>query len=1369
MKNVSNSSSSPLETGEPGDLSPCCVDHHQRWDQLLATVALKIQQAVDLQNILQTTADEVRQLLQCDRVLLYHFAADWSGLVVAESVLNPQWSLMDRVVRDTCFEASWIDPYRMGRYAAIADTRTANLTPCYAAFLDHFQIRANLVIPILQQETLWGLLIAHNCQEPRTWQALEIQGLQHLAVQVGIAIYQTALIEHLQTAKHELETQVSQRTLELQQANQQLAQLANIVESSHDPIISINLDQKITSWNQAATDLFQYLPEEIIGQPISLLMSPNSSEELKWIFQCLLKDQKICNYATQRSCKDGSLIDVEMTISANYSATKELIGGSAIIRDVRDRLQAEQRLADQAATLRVFYETSPLMMGTVEISETDIHHLSDNLATHQFFGIAADSLSGQWASDMGTSPAVLQLWLDHYQLSQTQRKPISFEYEHCTPTQTYWLAVTVRFLDIAENGYARFAYIAQDISDRKKAEIHRLETEKIQREQQRLESLLDLVLAGYWDWDLVKDHEYFSPGFKRILGYEQEELPNIPHIGQMLVFKEDLPRLLESFAQHVSSRGVIPYRSEVRYHHKNGSTIWMTCAGHVIEWDAEGNPQRMIGCNIDITDRKKAEIDLKNLSDRLTLALSSGSIGMWHLCPGDSAVTWDAQMYRIYGLETLSRPVTYQDWVDLLHPEDRDRAVATFQQAINAGHSLDMEFRIYRAHDQQLRWIKAAAQLITDPKGDHMIGINYDISDQKQNEADLEAAKSQLEWVIQASSEGFWDWDLVTGQIYFSSQWKALLGYEDHELENSLEMWKSVICEEDAVRAMKLVNDYNCGYIDQFIDTQRFYHKDGSIVYILSRAIHLKNLQGEAIRMIGSHLDITETVRIQKALKNSEMYLSGILNSSLDGIMAFESVRDSSGKIIDFQWKLSNPKACEIVNRTESDLIGKKLLEQLPGNQDAGLFDGYVQVVESGKPFQHEFHYNHDGIDCWFENIAVKLGDGFVVTFRNITFLKQSEQSLQQTNEELENRLLDLQERNAEMARLGEMSDFLQACITVQEACQAIASLVEPLFPGCLGGLLMMSHSRDHLEVAAYWGGGPRINRQGGLQLPDSLGVFQPHHCWGLRRGKVHWVSPDRQGLRCPHVYPIGCQAATLCVPMIAQGETLGLFYLSAPHASALTPAKRQLARTVAEQVSLAIANLNLRETLHHQSVRDSLTGLFNRRYLEESLTRELARATRHGTPLGVIMIDVDHFKRFNDTYGHAAGDRILQAIAELLKVNVRGSDVPCRYGGEELTLVLTDADLATTVTRAERIRTAIAQLQVEYRGMMLGNLTASLGVAACPEHGSTGQRLLQAADAALYQAKARGRNGVVVATPHPAPPSRTNLAPAQDSDNTMI
>jgi len=215
-------------------------------------------------------------------------------------------------------------------------------------------------------------------------------------------------------------------------------------------------------------------------------------------------------------------------------------------------------------------------------------------------------------------------------------------------------------------------------------------------------------------------------------------------------------------------------------------------------------------------------------------------------------------------------------------------------------------------------------------------------------------------------------------------------------------------------------------------------------------------------------------------------------------------------------------------------------------------------------------------------------------------------------------------------------------------------------------------------------------------------------------------------------------------VPLLAQGAMLGTLVLLSD--SAIGAETRTAAIAAAEQISLAVANLRLQETLRTQSLRDPLTGLFNRRYLEVSLARDLTRAIRRNQPLAVLMLDVDHFKRFNDTHGHDAGDALLTQFGELLMASIRSEDVACRYGGEEFTIVLQEADAALALDRAEDICSAVRTLKVGYRNQDVGPVTVSIGIASYPQHGDSPEQLLRRADRALYAAKDGGRDQVCVA-----------------------
>jgi diguanylate cyclase (GGDEF)-like protein/PAS domain S-box-containing protein len=353
---------------------------------------------------------------------------------------------------------------------------------------------------------------------------------------------------------------------------------------------------------------------------------------------------------------------------------------------------------------------------------------------------------------------------------------------------------------------------------------------------------------------------------------------------------------------------------------------------------------------------------------------------------------------------------------------------------------------------------------------------------------------------------------------------------------------------------------------------------------------------------------------------------------------------------------------------------------------------------------------------------------------RDITRRRKTESALQAANQKLEAWVSELEQRTREMTLLNEMGDILRACLTTEEAYHVIVRVAQQIFPAKVGALYVIAASRNIVEAVAVWGDPAMAERS-----------FSPPECWALRRGRTHWVENPRSGLICRHIHhpsPDGY----LCIPMMAQSEALGVLHLMQPDNVKMTESKQRLAVTMSEHIAMALSNLRLHETLRSQSIRDPLTGLFNRRFMEESLELELRRASRNQRSLGMIMIDLDHFKYFNDNFGHEAGDLLLKELGTLLRGNIRGEDIACRYGGEEFTLILPEGNSAVTRQRAEFYKDAIQRLDVHYRGLPLGRITASMGVAIFPEHGRTGKALIEAADKALYRSKSAGRDRVTIA-----------------------
>jgi diguanylate cyclase (GGDEF)-like protein len=374
-----------------------------------------------------------------------------------------------------------------------------------------------------------------------------------------------------------------------------------------------------------------------------------------------------------------------------------------------------------------------------------------------------------------------------------------------------------------------------------------------------------------------------------------------------------------------------------------------------------------------------------------------------------------------------------------------------------------------------------------------------------------------------------------------------------------------------------------------------------------------------------------------------------------------------------------------------------------------------------------------------FVSVATGLAQWEIIRRRKVEIV------LQDTYGKIAANLEESQKIGHEQNILGDLAARLQSCLNLAEGLPFICRSMESLFPHECGSVYLTSSSRNVMETAASWG----------LRI-ETATSFAADECWALRRGRLQVVDASDALVRCRHLTRDAGPDA-ICLPLAGQRETLGVMCLYCPSVGNLkaTPSsgihslnRIRLVTLVGAQISLAVANLKLQETLRDQSIRDPLTGLFNRRYMEESLAREFPRAKRKKSPLSVMMIDIDNFKQFNDTYGHGLGDLLLAEFGRFLGTNIRGEDIACRYGGEEFTLILPDAPIEGASMRAKALSQGARLISIPLKDGGTSKITISIGLAVYPEHGATPETVLRAADAALYQAKSAGRDCLMIAPP---------------------
>lgn len=358
----------------------------------------------------------------------------------------------------------------------------------------------------------------------------------------------------------------------------------------------------------------------------------------------------------------------------------------------------------------------------------------------------------------------------------------------------------------------------------------------------------------------------------------------------------------------------------------------------------------------------------------------------------------------------------------------------------------------------------------------------------------------------------------------------------------------------------------------------------------------------------------------------------------------------------------------------------------------------------------------------------------FSFLLRDAVARQKAAREASRINEDLARSVSALEDTARESELMTNARNELQLCVDVQQVYDTATSNFARLLPDTSGCLYMIDTSRHSVEVVSSWGAA----NQDHFSPPES--------CCALRSGQPRWRQPGVSEIHCAH-FTGGAPERYHCRPIVAHGNTIGILYVQCENETIVQQVNGRMdaMRQLIQITALAVATLNLRTKLENQSIRDSLTGLFNRHFMQISLEREILRSHRRKQIMAVLMLDVDHFKRFNDAHGHAAGDAVLKCFAEVFKNNIRAEDIVCRYGGEEFTIILPDTNVKGACDRADSIVSAISELKVHVGQHTFDGFGVSIGVAFYPGDGDTPEELLQRADAALYDSKRNGRNQVTL------------------------
>ncbi len=654
---------------------------------------------------------------------------------------------------------------------------------------------------------------------------------------------------------------------------------------------------------------------------------------------------------------------------------------------------------------------------------------------------------------------------------------------------------------------------------------------------------------------------------------------------------------------------------------------------------------------------------------------------------------------------------------------------------ISTGKVSDGEWQIMRKNGEMI-WISFRGRAL-DPQEPELgsIWVAHDITERKRTEAELERIRREQQIIFDNSPGG--GILLTKDRIIVSCNpgLEALLRYEPGTLAG--QPARINFSSDEAYDAFGRWAYPILAAGDTAKSEVEYRDKYGEpiLAYVSGKAIDPNDLSQGVVWMA---TDMRQQKKDAAELDRARRELQIIFDNNIGSIAIIREgriERCSRGFLAMYGYSADEAIGMSVdafaVSKESSDALGQQTTPDLM----------------LGKVVSGEFEYRRkDGSTGWllYQGRALEppeLEKGTVWLCQDISKLKGQEAALLTSKAQIEQSLVEVEQLNRKVSLLGELTGFLQACPSAQEAFACIGDFGPRLFPESVGALYLVEENGDNWVEHGRWGCSELAS-----SFPEQS--FLASECWALRRSRSYRVDVPSAALCCQHVPERdGQRQPYTCLPLTAQGKTFGLLFIEHHQMQSGAEADRRhgLAVAMAEQIALAIANVQLREALLQQSIRDPLTGLYNRRYLQESLFREMAHSKRNHSTFAVLMIDVDHFKKFNDTYGHHAGDVVLQNVAHVIEARFRRSDVSCRFGGEEFTVLLPGTDLELAKRLANDVLEGIRDLVLTHENRPLERVTASLGVALFPENGSTPQALLDAADAALYQAKETGRNRVVV------------------------
>lgn len=921
-------------------------------EQLITQIAGRIRQSLDLQEILQIAVKEVQEFLQAERVFVYRFQADWSGVVIVESSAHNITSILGRTITDTYFaDANGRRLYEQNRIQAIADIYTAGLSACHLDLLANLGVRANLVVPILQGEQLWGLLIANQCQQPRQWQQWEIDLLQQLATQLSIAIQQSQLYERTQQLwqKEQALNRVIQsihNSLDLDTIfSTAVKEIAQLIQAQQAVIVQYLPQQQVwlhiteyrqsldipTALGTSIPDIGNKIAERLKRLEVVQLEDPtNFGDEINsqlaqtyggaWLLIPLYFNSQVWGSLSLLRNKQSppwqqEEIELTKTVADQLSiAIKQFTLVAQLQTELIHRQQAEATVQQEQHLVQKIVETTPEIIYIYDlIKQHNVyinHRMADILGYNSY---AIQTMKEQVLPNL-IHPDDIDRVNAHLQSLQSLQdgEVVEIEYRMKHNDGNWrWLHSRECVFTRNSNGLpVQILGTASDITKRKQS----------QREIHFQAGLLSAVEQAIIATDLQGIIIYWNRFAETLYGWLADEVKqkNIVDLISPVTSLKYATEIMSQLKQGKSWTG------EFIVQHKNGTTFPALVTDSPI-YDEQGTLIGIVGISKDITEQRNAITRLQESEERFRNMADTSPVMIW-MSDTDTLCQYFNKSWLEFTGRTLQQEIG-NGWTEGVHPEDLQFCLNTYITAFNSRQDFAIEYRV-RRNDGQYRWILDAGSPRIDAHGNFVgyIGSGIDITERRQALEALQEGEARLKLALEAACMCTWDWDILNNQITYSNKDNFISKLAPNFSPSTYQTFLNGIHPQDRERvATEVMNAINheANYDTEF----RVLIDEEEILWLGSKGQVFYDQSGKAIRMVGVLMDISE--RKQAEIKIHQQ--ATLLDIATDAIL----VQDLNNQIL--FW---NQSAKHLYGWLEQEAIGQNAVNLLFNSEES------LQLIE---------------------------------------------------------------------------------------------------------------------------------------------------------------------------------------------------------------------------------------------------------------------------------------------------------------------------------------------------------------------------------------------------------------------------------------